>query len=585
MKKVSLTSFLIPLTLVICSGCSHKAELDPPGTLHLFTEEKTEVLDPVFSTDLYSSKQVSQAYETLYKYHYLKRPYALEPLLAASLPKASQDGLTHLIQIKKGVFFQDDSCFKSTLGKGREFNADDVVYSFKRVLDPRIGSRGYTLFENLFVGAKEWRLALAQSTNPLSLDRTVLDGIQAVGRYTLKIKLNHPVGHLMDALALSYTAIVPMEAVEFYGSEFSERAVGTGPFRLTGFDPGKKIIWDKNPNFRRETFPSGSSKEDKAQGILESENTVIPLVNRIIFTVLSDQDQVWKAFSENKLDVIDSMRNYFPQAINDEEGLEPEFAKKGIRLHKTLLADVTHITFNLNDPILGKNKLLRQAISLAYDERTFINLFYHGRAIEAQGAIPPGVFGYDPNYRNHFRRFDRKAAQNLLSQAGYPDGKGLPPLTYASLNDKAGIQQGEFLAKMLKEIGIQVKLSVYSWADLKNAIRKKEIQMWEQAWLADYPDASNFYQLFLTKNRDNPDLNDSGYSNTEFDQIYDQMIQLPNTNQKMHLLTKMGEILAEDCPWIFKSHRSKYALVQPWIKNFKINDFDPYSYRYFKISR
>ncbi len=152
---------------IVFTSCTFKSKIEPARTLHLAVDEKIKSLDPIYGGDRYSDMQISQAYETLIQYHYLKRPYVLMPGLAESLPEVSRDGLTYTFHLKKGVLFQDDQSFKATHGKGREMIADDVVYSFKRLADPRLVSTGWWIFDGKIMGLNDWRehVAAGAATN------------------------------------------------------------------------------------------------------------------------------------------------------------------------------------------------------------------------------------------------------------------------------------------------------------------------------------------------------------------------------------------------------------------------------------
>jgi ABC-type transport system substrate-binding protein len=236
----------------------------------------------------------------------------------------------------------------------------------------------------------------------------------------------------------------------------------------------------------------------------------------------------------------------------------------------------------MSDPLLGKNKYLRQALSLAYDAKGFIELFYNGRAVPAQGPIPPGISGYDPDLKNPYSQFNLAKAKEYLAKAGYPGGKGLPPLEYATTATTLGRQGAEYFQKMMSALGVQLNVNNYSWPQFQEAIKNRKAQLWEMAWVADYPDAENFLQLFYSKNS-SPGPNDSNYSNPEFDRLYEKLITLPNGSKKTAIIKKMVALVVEDAPWIFHAHRIGYALLQPWFKNYKPNEFDHTRLKYYRV--
>jgi oligopeptide transport system substrate-binding protein len=557
------------------AGCTLKSHKELPNALHLVSETKIKGLDPIYSDDSYSALVVGQIYETLLEYHYLKRPYTLIPNLAESMPEISADGLTYTFHLKKGILFQDDPCFKATNGKGRELVAEDVIYSFKRLADPKLASTGWWILDEKIVGLNSWRGEGAKYSKSI-------EGLKALDRYTLQIKLVKRSPQFLPLLAMQFAGIVPQEAVEFYGKEFLNHGVGTGPFRLTEYNPNSKIILGRNPTYRKEYYPAEGAPGDREAGLLADAGKTLPLADQLVIQVFVERQPKWLTFMSGKIDLIAIPKDNFAEAITPGKELNAELAKKGIKLFKGPALDVTHATFNMEDPLLGKNKYLRQAMSLAYDQATQIELFYNGRAIPAQGPIPIGIFGYDPSLKNPYRQFSLAKAKELLEKAGFPEGKGLPPLEYATTADSTGRQGAEYFQKMMAAIGVKLNISAYSWPQFIETIKNKKAQIWEYAWIADYPDAENFFQLFYSKNA-SPGANDSNYSNPEFDQLYEKSLALGEGAERAKLYQKMVALLIEDCPWIFGAHRLNYVLIQPWLKNYKPSDFNYTRYKYYRV--
>ena len=578
-KLLGVLVFFVAAPLGL-DGCTFKSKIEPPHTIHLALEAKIDGLDPVYADDLYAGMQSTQAYEALFQYHYLKRPYTLIPSLAESMPEFSSDGLTLKIHLKKGVLFQDDPSFKSTQGKGREMTADDVVFSFKRLADPKLVSPGWWIFEGKIVGLDEWRAATAKQG---SADYSQgVEGLKALDRYTVQLKLTKMSTQFMYYLAMPFTGIVPKEAVEFYGKEFLSHAVGTGPFRLVEFNPNSKIVWERNPTYRKELYPNSGSPGDKEAGLLADAGKPLPLAERLVFQVFVEQQPMWLNFLSGKLDVSGIPKDDFGTAVTPQGELSPDLKAKGIVLTKVPGLDVVHTTFNLEDPILGKNKVLRQAMSLAYDTPTFIELFYNGRAIVAQGPIPPGLDGYDPHLKNPYQQFNVAKAKEFLAKAGYPNGKGLPVFEYAFVASSVSRQIAEYFQKMMSAIGINISMSSYSWPQFLEVVKNKKAQIWSYSWRADYPDAETFLQLFYSKNVA-PGPNDSNYSNPEFDRMYEKSLTLSPGTERTALYKAMAELVIADCPWIFEAHRLTYGLNYPWLKNYKPHEFELSRYKYLRI--
>lgn len=561
------------------SGCT-KRKAEPPNTIHMAIDAKVKGLDPIQADDEYAGNEVSHAYEGLLQYHYLKRPYTLIPELAESMPEVGKDGKTYTFRIKKGVLFQDDPCFKASGGKGRELVADDFVYSFKRLADPALASSGWWVFDGRIEGLNEWRDE-ASKTGKADYSKPV-SGLKAIDRYTLQITLKKPLPLFLYTLAMPFTSVVPREAVEAYGQEFMNHPVGTGPYRLTEYNPNQRLIWDRNPTFRKDLYPSEGAAGDREAGLLDDAGKPLPLNDRLVVTVFEEQQPMWLTFLEGKLDLAGIPKDNYNRAVTAGKELSPELKKKGILLSVRPLADTVHLTFNMADPLLGRNRYLRQAMSMAYNAALFIDTFYNGRAVEAVGPIPPGVWGYDPDLKNPYRQYNLARAKELLARAGFPNGDGLPPLEYLTLSDSTSRQWTELDQRIFGALGIRLKVSSNSWPEFMVKVKGRRGQLWSFEWSADYPDGENFLQLFYSRNA-SPGSNDSNYSNPVFDRLYEKSLSLPNGPERAALFKRMVSILTEDCPWIFVAHRLSYTLSQPWLKDFKPNDFDRSEAKYWRV--
>lgn len=561
------------------SGCTKKSKMDSANTLNLATGAKIKGLDPAFADDLYSGNEVGRVYEGLLEYHYLKRPYALKPSLAESMPEVSADGKTYTFKLKKGVLFQDDVSFKATSGKGREMTAEDVIYSWKRLADPKIASSGWWIFEGKIAGLDAWR---DESSKAGTTDYSKkVEGLTAVDPYTLQIKLNQRSAQFPYFVAMSFAVVVPKEAVEHYGKEFLNHPVGTGPFKLESFNGASKIVWVKNPTFRNETYPSEGEAGDKEAGLLADAGKKLPLSDKIIVHIHEESQPAWLNFMAGKIDMSAIPKDNFDQAIKGKE-LTPELKQKNVQLHISPGLDVTHESFNMTHPLMGKNKLLRQALSLAHDPAPVVEKFYNGRAIPAQGPIPPQLSGYDAEYKNAYRQYDLAKAKELLAKAGYPEGKGLPPIEYNTTSNSTSRQMTEYLQMQFKQLGVELKVNTFSWPEFQASVKNRRGMMWGFAWGADYPDAENFLQLFYSKNA-SPGPNDSNYTNPEFDALYEKSLTMTDTPERTELYRQMVKMLAEDAPWIWGVHRLQYTLTHPWLKNFKPHDFDHSRSKYLRL--
>ena len=250
MKKI--LGILSTAALLIISGCGGSPSADDANEMVLQHSLGVKItgLDPADMRDVYSLIVSSQIFESLYQYHYLKRPYELEPLLAEERPQISDDKLTYTIKIKREVYFQDDACFEG--GEGRELKAEDFIYSIKRVANIKNLSQNWSLFDGRIVGLDEFREYTKGCKSRADVDYSrEVEGLQAPDDYTLVIRLKRPWPQFVGtALADRVTAPVAKEAVDYYGTDIISHPVGTGPFKLKQWRRGSYIELVRNENFR-----------------------------------------------------------------------------------------------------------------------------------------------------------------------------------------------------------------------------------------------------------------------------------------------------------------------------------------------
>ena len=391
-----------------------------PNTLY-GGAERIRGFDPVMAGDVASALAISQIYEGLLQYSYLARPYQVEPGLCEKMPDVSADGLVYTFSIKKGIYFQDDPCFAATGGKGRELTADDFVYSIKRVADLKTGSTGYWAFNERLAGLDEFR---AKSSGEKATDYSLpVEGLTAPDRYTLRIRLKQPYPQLLWILTMHYSFAVPREAVEHYGRDFVNHPVGTGPFRLESWSRNYRIEYTRSPKWKEtgrvENYPAQGSAQDAELGLLADAGRPVPFLDRIVQYVIDDTTTRWFMFLKGKMESSGISRDNWDAVISPDKTLKKELADLGIRMFSTPLMETFYIGFNMDDPVVGGNLALRQAMACAFNSEQYVR-FHNNRVIRASGPIPPGIAGFENQDAPYPFNLDR--ARELLAKAGHPNG-------------------------------------------------------------------------------------------------------------------------------------------------------------------
>lgn len=569
-----------------CGGDLLQSEFEGDEAVVYGQTSRIRGLDPAVAGEVSSSMAIGRIYEGLLQYSYLARPYKLEPMLAEAMPDVSADGLTYTFKIRSGIYFQDDPCFPD--GKGRELTAADFVYSMKRVADLKLKSSGYWAFNGRIVGLDDFRAA-SGTKEPTDYSREV-EGLRALDENTLQIKLTGPYPQLLYILAMHYSFAVPHEAVEYYGADFVNHPVGTGPYKLHSWKRNYRIEFVRNPKWaetgRVELYPSEGTEEQRAAGLLKDAGKPVPFIDRIVQFVVDDQTTTWMMFLSGQFSFSGISRDNWDAVITGNKQLNDDLKQRGIDLISSPTLDCYYLGFNWDDPVVGyskdpaeneKHRKLRQALSCAYnfDENA---KFLNYRIYPMQSPVPDQLAGSLTQPSPY--RFNLDKAKKLLAEAGYPEGKD--PKTGRRLEltielggaDPNTRQSMALLADMFDEIGIVLKPSYNTWPAFIEKMNRRQAQLFQLGWVADYPDAENFLQLFYSKNA-SPGPNHANYRNDKFDALYEKVRFMQDSPERTKLYEEMSQIVVEDCPWIFLYQPMSFALKQSWLENFVPHDF-PY---------
>lgn len=571
--------------LLLFPGCSKKDDDTPSQTVWrrpLFT--KLQTMDCGNLSDAYSVMVASNIYETLYDYHYLKRPYEVTPVLADGFPEISDDNLTYTIKIKKGILFQDDPCFRQ--GKGRELKAQDFVYAVKRIANVKYLSQRWNIFNGKIVGLDEFREYTKQFKKVLDVDFSrEVEGFRALDDYTLQIKLIKPWPKLQLVFCLPFMAPVAHEAVNYYGQDIISHPIGTGAYKLKEWHRGVYIEMVRNENWQGSVYPSEGEPGDLEAGLLDDAGQPLGQVDRLIFRVIEEFQPAWLLFKRGELEWMQTFKDNFGEAVNVAT-LEatPEMTARGIELVLYDDPSLFWVGFNMQDPILGKNKPLRRAINRAINREDYINLFFHGVHQLSHGCIPPSLAEYDPNIVNSdYAKYDLEEARNLVQEAEKVHGGKVPPLTM--MNPGSGVidrQMGQYMQKAFERVGLQLKVDYMDWPTYMDNLNKGKHQMFSSGWSPDVPDTLDSLIIFHTKSW-GYGSNHFYYSNPEFDKLYDYAEGLFPGPEKTELCRRMEKIVLDDCPAAFTSHRVSAVMRQSWFKNYKPHAFSYGTARYWRI--
>ncbi len=642
--------FLVVYLTVFLAGCG-AAWNDPyPASdrgrniLYSAFTDRPKHLDPVQS---YSEDEITftaQIYEAPLQYHYLKRPYTPVPATAVAVPQPryldAQGRLLpqnadpariaytdYVIRIRPGIRYQPHPAFAEqpadlarldTLAdfpnRGtRELVAEDYVYEIKRLAHPRLHTPILGLMSEYILGLPEFAAALQkhQKSLPpqrrdewLDLRRFALAGVTVVDRYSYRIRIKGKYPQFVYWLTMPFFAPMPWEADRFHSQPgmaaknltLDWYPIGTGPYMLTENNPNARMVLERNPNFRSETYPCDGEPGDREAGLLADCGKALPFIDKAVFTREKEQIPYWNKFLQGYYDASGISSDSFDQAVQvggaGEVNLTDEMSARGIRLTTSVATSTFYMGFNMLDPVVGgdseRARKIRQAISIAIDQEEFISIFQNGRGIPAQGPIPPGIFGYRQGEagidRTMYewangkpRRRDAAAARQLLAEAGYPNGRdaksGEPLVIY--LDTTAGgvgaKSRIDWLNKQFQKIDLQLVVRSTDYNRFQEKILKGAAQLFYFGWNADYPDPENF--LFLLYGGQgkvkHQGENAANYANPEYDRLFEKMRAMDNGPERQAIIDRMQEILVRDAPWIWGFHPKDYTLRHSWLLNRK----------------
>jgi len=496
-----------------------------------------------------------------------------------------------------------DSLSDFKIQQSRELVAEDYVYQIKRLAFPKIQSPIAELMAGYIDGFAEF----AEQTAKLDiqdLKNQPLRGVEAIGNYQYRIRIKGKYPQFQYWLAMPFFAPMPWEADAFYAQPALKNKnitldwfpVGTGPYWLAENNPNRRMVLSKNPNYHADFYPSEGEPGDREAGWLNDAGKPLPFVDQVIFTLEKETIPYWAKFLQGYYDASGIASDSFDQAVQfsatGDPKLTPMMQEKQIQLQTSVATSIFYLGFNMLDPVVGgdseRARKLRQALSIAVDYDEFIAIFANGRGVAAQGLLPPGIFGYREGeaginpvtYQWQNGQAQRKsiaAAQQLMSEAGYPNGidpkTGEKLLLYfdstATGTDDRALMN--WYRKQFDKLGIQLVIRGTDYNRFQEKMRTGAAQIFVWGWNADYPDPENFFFLLYGPNSKvtHGGENAGNYANPEFDRLFEQMRNMDNGPERQIIIDRMQTILRQDAPWLFGYYPKDFALLHSWYKNLK----------------
>ena len=501
-----------------------------------------ETLDPALNSAVDGGNMLITLFETLL---IIDQDNKVQPGQAEKY-EVSPDGLTWTFTMRDGLKWSD----------GTELNAKDFEYTFKRIADTNVAAP----YAETVIGMIEGYKDAIDSKNPEKLNVKASDD----GK-TLTIKLAYPCSYFDKIVAFGTMSPVQKATVEKNGDSWAtkpETYVCNGPYTITEWTPSEKIVCKKNENYK---------------GGWDSSKIVN---DKLTFLLLEDSSASYTAYTGGTAQLIkDVPTEEIPTLKKDKKD---EFNVDPI-------LGTYYLSMNLNKAPFN-NKNVRKALSLAIDRDYVANTVMQGTYTPAYNYVGTGVDDVDPGkflenskaanggktYISEDYKANLEEAKKALAEAGYPEGKGFPTITY-STND-AGYHKAlaEYLQKVYKDLGITMNIDIVDWSSFTPKRRAGEYEMARNGWVMDYNDASNMIELFVSSNGNN----DGKYNNPAFDKAMNDS-KVADKTAHFAALHEAEKIVSEDYGFIPVAYYNDFWLQSTSLKG---TWHSPYGYWYLQYA-
>jgi oligopeptide transport system substrate-binding protein len=413
------------------------------GSMIVTYKDDVSTLDPAIGYDWQNWSMIKSLFDGLMDY--VPGTTELRPDLAESY-EISDDGLVYTFTLREGVSFHN----------GRKMTAEDVKYSLERVVNPETQSPGAGFF-GMIEGFDALNAGEAEE----------LSGVRVVDPRTLEITLSRPDATFLHIMALNFAHVVPREAVEASGEDFGREPVGTGAYRLAEWTLGQRVVFERNPDYWREG---------------------VPKLDQITFEIGQEPNVALLRLQRGEVDILGDP---IPPAQFLQVREDPEWSDnivEGGQLH------TGYLTMNVNvEPF--DDVRVRQAVNMAINKDRIVQII-NNRGVPANQPLPPTMPGYADDFEGY--SYDPEGAKALLAEAGLGDGFETE-LFVNNTDPNPRIAQA--IQQDLAQVGITAQIQSLAQANVIAAGGEAEgaPMIWSggMAWIADFPDPSNFYGPIL----------------------------------------------------------------------------------------
>ncbi|MCF8217585.1 MAG: ABC transporter substrate-binding protein [Bacteroidales bacterium] len=504
-------------------------------------------LDPAFSRDQANIWAVHQMFNGLVQ---LDSNLNIKPSIAKDWT-ISEDGTTYTFYLRNDVMFHNHKLFQEK--QDRYVTAQDFVYSFNRLLDPKVASPGAWVFNNV----KQTDSGYA---------------FKAIDDTTLQIELEEPFPPFLGVLTMKYCSVVPKEIVEEYKSEFRKNPVGTGPFYFKMWEEDIKLVMLKNPDYFE----------------VDQNGQQLPYLDAVSVSFIIDKQSVFMNFIKGDLDFLSGLdASYKDELLTKNGTLNPKY-KDDIKLLTQPYLNTEYLGFLVDDSLERvqnsplRNKKVRQAINYGFDRKKMMRYLRNNIGTPAlSGFVPEGLPSFDSSKVKGYH-YNPQKARRLLKEAGYPNGEGMSPITLSTTSSYLDLSK--FIQHQLQDLGLEVEMNNVPPATLREMIAQSKLNFFRGSWIADYPDAENYLSLFYSANFCPTGPNYTHFANEEFDSLYEKAQHITNDSIRFKLYRKMDKLVMEEAPVVVLYYDQVLRFVWKNIEGLGSNPLNLLTLKYVKKS-
>ncbi|MEQ9262077.1 MAG: ABC transporter substrate-binding protein [Owenweeksia sp.] len=496
---------LVLLSIFFLAACSTPVAYNDSLIFRYNESAGITSLDPAFSRNQANIWAVNQLFNGLVQ---MDNDLRVQACIAKKW-ELSDSGKTYTFHLRKDVRFHRDDCFKDP--QDRVVTAKDFLYSFERLRSKELAAPGSWVFQKV-------------------------ESFKAPDDTTFVVQLSQAFPPFLGLLSMKYCSVIPREAVEYYGTRFREHPVGTGPFHFKIWVENEKLILRRNTDYFEQ----------------DSAGTKLPYLESVAITFIPDKQSAFLEFVKGRLDLVSGIdASYKDELLTFSGKLQAKYQDR-FEVYRQPYLNTEYLAF-LVDSSEGNsaqkvllNQKVRQAINYGFDRKKMMRYLRNNIGTPAEaGMIPKGLITYNLDRIPGYSYQPEKAAE-LLKEAGYPKGQGLPEITLQT--NSSYLDLCEYIQGELSSLGIRLQVEVTPPSTLRQAMATSKVPFFRASWIGDYPDAENYLSLFYSKNWAPNGPNYTHFKNEQYDRWYREATSQTNDSLRIRLYQRMDSLVIAEAP-------------------------------------